>query len=87
MEDIWQRRLEMLTKLLNFVNIIAVSFPSSPRSQTGVKTTEILAGSCTPSLISREGRCYQWSPLDGEAGERDILFYFYSDFIPKLRTI
>ena len=24
-----------------------------------------MAGGCAPSLVAREGRCYQWSPLDG----------------------
>jgi len=26
-------------------------------------------GSCTPSLLARNGRCYQWSPLDGSESE------------------
>ena len=63
MEDIWQRRLKMLTKLLNFVNIFVVSF-----GQEFSLLRSCLAGSCTPSLVSREGRCFQWSPLDGQAG-------------------
>ena len=38
-------------------------------------------GSCTPSLIARKGRCYQWSPLDGLVinlkGHVNILIYEY----------
>lgn len=29
------------------------------------KVLSSILGSCTPSLIARKGRCYQWSPLDG----------------------
>jgi len=25
-----------------------------------------LRGSCSPSLIARNGKCYQWSPVDGQ---------------------
>merc|ERR1711988_2003410 len=31
-----------------------------------LKFCKYLRGSCTPSLLSREGRCYQWSPVSGE---------------------
>ena len=40
------------------------------RVQTAKPTTNLfLAGGCSPSLVARDGSCYQWSPLDG--GEQE----------------
>ena len=33
-----------------------------------------LKGSCTPSLIARNGKCYQWSPIDGSVRLISIIF-------------
>ena len=59
-------KIRNVDKALKFCKYLRGKFSQEARGREGVKTK--FSGSCTPSLISREGRCFQWSPLDGEAG-------------------
>ena len=75
-------KIRNVDKALQFCKYLRGKFPPKPwrSGQEWPGLRYFLAGSCTPSLLSRQGRCYQWSPLDGEVGRLDILvlFLFYS---------